>query len=167
MKPDFYQIELIGNGFLATMARPRADEWPEEEFRDLADAGIRRIISLLEPHESYELGLQEEQGLCEAAGIAFDSFPIPDRGVPANAAEVFTLSKDTYHRCARGESTAIHCRAGIGRSSLIAAAVLLHCGFEIDEAFDWISKARGIEVPDTPEQVQWLRENVRFVLRGG
>ena len=49
---------------------------------------------------------------------------------------------------------------------MIAAAILLHCGFEIDEALDWISKARGIEVPDTPEQVQWLRENVRFALRG-
>lgn len=148
------------------MARPRAGEWAEEEFRELAGAGIRRIISLVEPHENYELGLDEEHKLCENAGIVFESFPIPDRGVPANAAEVFFLSKDTYHRCAGGESTAIHCRAGIGRSSLIAAAVLLHCGFEIDEAFEWISKARGIEVPDTREQVQWLRENIDIVLRG-
>lgn len=167
MQPAFYRVERIGSGFVAIMARPRANEWAEQDFAALANAGIRRIVSLLEVHEEYVLGLEKEAEHCADANIAFSSFPIPDRGVPSNPHALFELSKETYHRCAGGESTAIHCRAGIGRSSLVAAAILLHCGFDVDEAFTKIQKVRGIEVPDTPEQAQWLRDNSDIVLTGG
>src|SRR5262249_25284547 len=54
----------------------------------------------------------------------------------------------------------IHCRAGIGRSGLVGAAVLLHCGFTVREAFAAISKARGVQVPDTAEQSEWLSRRI-------
>ena len=167
MQPTFYKVELIGSGFLAIMARPRANDWAEEEFAGFADAGIRRIVSLLEVHEEFVLGLEQEAQLSADANIAFDSFPIPDRGVPSNPHELSRLSKQTYLHCAGGDSTAIHCRAGIGRSSLVAAAVLLHSGLTVDDAFARIQKARRLDVPDTPEQAQWLRDNAHIVLKGG
>ena len=34
--------------------------------------------------------------------------------------------------------------------------VLLHCGFEPIDAFDLISKKRGVAVPDTQEQIDWV-----------
>ena len=97
----------------------------------------------------------------------FDSFPIPDRGVPENVQDLSKLSRKIYLDCAGGDSTAIHCRASIGRSSLVAAAVLGHAGFTADDALARIQKARGLEVPDTTEQVQWLHDNFQIVSEGG
>lgn len=149
------------------MARPRASKWAKEEFAGFAEGGIRQILSLLELHEEYVLGLEKESQLCADANIVFDSFPIPDQGVPSNAHRLSEKSRKIYLDCAGGDSTAIHCRAGIGRSSLVAAAVLLHVGLSVDQAFARIQDARGLEVPDTPEQAQWLRDNDRIVLEGG
>ena len=165
--PVLYRVEPIGSGFLAIMARPRVNDSARNEFAAFADAGIRRIVSLLEIHEEYVLGLEKEAEYCLGANIAFDSFPIPDSGVPSSPHALQELSKDTYLRCAGGESTAIHCHAGIGRSSLVAAAVLLHCGFDVDKAFAQIQKARGLDVPETPEQAQWLSDNSDIILAGG
>ena len=64
-----------------------------------------------------------------------------------------------YHETAGGQNTVIHCRAGIGRTGLLAAGVLLRAGFEVDEAFARISDRRGVDVPDTEEQRDWLKEN--------
>jgi predicted protein tyrosine phosphatase len=53
-------------------------------------------------------------------------------------------------------NTVIHCRAGIGRTSVVATGVLLHAGFEVTEAFEKISEIRGVQVPDTQEQYDWV-----------
>jgi protein-tyrosine phosphatase len=156
VQPVIYEIERIGSGFLAVMGRPRAGDWAADEFGGLSELGIRNVISLLELGEAVELGLAEESSYCANASIAFYSFPISDRGIPASPEALSALACETYHRCAGGGSTLIHCRAGIGRSGLIAAAVLLHCGFDVDDAFARISLARGVPVPDTAEQRQWL-----------
>jgi len=55
-----------------------------------------------------------------------------------------------------GKHVAIHCRAGIGRTGIIAGAVLLKTGKTAKEAFALISDARGVRVPDTEEQEKWL-----------
>jgi protein-tyrosine phosphatase len=167
MQPTFYRVETIGSGFLAIMARPRTDDWAEEEFSGLAKAGIRQIVSLLEVHEEFVLGLEQEAQLSSNADIEFVSFPMPDRGVPSSVRAMAELSYQIHLDVFAGKSTAIHCRAGIGRSSLVAAAVLLHAGISADEAFSRIEKARGLAVPDTPEQAQWLRDNTRTLVTTG
>jgi protein-tyrosine phosphatase len=55
-----------------------------------------------------------------------------------------------------GRSIAIHCRAGIGRSSMIAACALILCGIDAAEALALIKAARGVSVPDTDEQRDWV-----------
>lgn len=55
-----------------------------------------------------------------------------------------------------GRSIAIHCRAGIGRASLVAAAVLRMLGVSGEEALARISASRGLAVPDTEAQRQWV-----------
>ncbi len=145
------------------MARPRAGDWMEDEFKGLAALGIVHVISLLGTKEAQARGLADEGSFCRAAGMFFHSFPIPDRGVPISAQSLSRLACDTYHRCAEGESTVIHCRAGIGRAGLVSSAVLLHCGFTAYDALGAVSTARKLQVPDTKEQIHWLESNSHMV----
>jgi protein-tyrosine phosphatase len=159
MKPDIYIVELIGNGFLAIMAKPASGEWIEDEFSGISREGIKQIVSLLEKHEEYEVGLQNEKALAEKNGMEYLSYPIKDRGLPSSASKFGEFTKSIYHQIAGGKNTVIHCRAGIGRTGVVAAGILLHCGFEAEEAFNLISKKRGVQVPDTEEQRNWVIKN--------
>jgi protein-tyrosine phosphatase len=64
-----------------------------------------------------------EAEAAEANRIGFISFPIPDRGVPASAAAA-SLIASISNALEDGKNPAVHCRQGIGRPGLIAAAVL-------------------------------------------
>lgn len=166
MKPDIYVVELIGSGFLAVMAKPVAGEWIEDEFAGIHSEGICQIISLLETHEEYELGLQNEKELTNNNGMEYVSYPIKDRGLPVSVGEYLNFTKDLYHQISGGKNSVIHCRAGIGRTGIVAAGVLLHCGFEPDEAFNHISNKRGVQVPDTDEQIEWVVTSYNELVKG-
>ena len=156
MNTRIYSIELIGSGSLSVMDKPVAGEWLDESMAAIAQSGISQIVSFLERSESWELGLDKEAELAERHGMEFVSYPIPDRGLPASMTDYLALTKRLYHHAAGGEHIVIHCRAGIGRTGMVAAGVLLHCGFEPDEALEHISLKRGVTVPDTDEQIEWL-----------
>lgn len=166
MGPTIYEIERIGSGFLAVMAKPVVGEWVDEEFAGISANGIRQIASLLEQSEAFEVGLDNEKELCERHGMHFVGYPIPDRGLPRSVAEFASFTKNLYHEIAAGESTVVHCRAGIGRTGLVAAGILLHAAFEPQEAFLHLSKIRGVDVPDTEEQRDWLCDNYAEITRG-
>ncbi|WP_244305154.1 protein-tyrosine phosphatase family protein [Kitasatospora cheerisanensis] len=63
--------------------------------------------------------LAEEPELAVAAGLRFHSLPIPDRTVPAHA-QVRPALDVLTGRLRAGGHLVFHCRAGIGRSSLLA-----------------------------------------------
>lgn len=155
MKPEIYWIP-ISVGRLAIMARPRAGEWLRDEIESWRKVGVEGVVSLLEASEVRELELGDEKSCCEASGIGYVSFPIRDRGVPTSIPITRALIDGLVAKLETGSSIAIHCRAGIGRSSLIAACVLQRLGVKPVEAFERISRARGIRVPDTAEQREWV-----------
>lgn len=153
---SLYWIDHPAGHRLAIMARPRAGDWLEDEIARWRGAGVGIVVSLLEAEEIEDLGLGDEGAICREDGIAFRSFPIPDRGVPSDRDDTDLLIREIVARCEAGDGVAIHCRAGIGRSSLIAALVLRSAGLEADQAFALISEARGLRVPDTDGQVEWV-----------
>jgi protein-tyrosine phosphatase len=51
---------------------------------------------------------------------------------------------------------AVHCYGGIGRSPLVAAAVLVRSGRSAQAAWQLVGRARGLRVPDTDDQRDWL-----------
>lgn len=157
--PSLYVIEMIGSSFLAIMPRPVPGEWLDDCLIRLKRKGIGRIVSLLEEDEASAIGLADEENHCTRNQIEFLSYPIRDRGIPSDIESFSAFTLHLYEQTARGPATAIHCRAGIGRASIVAAGVLLRCGFEPQEALEKIQQARGVEVPDTPEQRQWILDN--------
>jgi protein-tyrosine phosphatase len=115
------------------------------------------VVSLLEAEESSQLGLLEEASAAQANGVRFVSFPIPDRGVPASSADVPKLMAETLGALEQGENVAVHCRQSIGRAGMIAAGVLIASGTKPDEAIGTVSRARGLTIPETEEQRDWVR----------
>jgi protein-tyrosine phosphatase len=115
------------------------------------------VVSLLTPAEASELGLQEELRLAGEEGLELHSLPIPDYGVPPSRGRVDELIAHLASALAAGRSVAVHCRQGIGRSSLVVAALLVHQGVEPGEALRRVEKARGRPVPDTDEQREWVQ----------
>jgi protein-tyrosine phosphatase len=156
MRQQIYWIDLPMAGRLAIMARPRAGDWLDDEISGWRAHGIDLVISLLEQEEVSELGLQREADLCQKQGMEFLSFPIPDRGVPGSLRDAVALAETVSTNIGEGRSVAVHCRAGIGRSSLIAACALVCSGSDPAAAFAAITKARGMNVPDTEGQRDWV-----------
>jgi protein-tyrosine phosphatase len=142
---------------LGIMARPRGNDWLENEIINLKKQGVACLVSLLEQQEVTELGLRNEAVLCQQHSIAFINFPIADRAIPKDDKKVTALLHQLTNNINEGQSVVVHCRMGIGRSSIIAACLLLQEGCKTDELIQRISSVRGLKVPDTEEQVRWLK----------
>ena len=138
------------------MPRPRGQDWLPDDIDLLRRSGIDVIVSALTPPETEELGLLEEAECCRTNGIQFISFPIEDRSVPSSSTSFSELLDSLKGSLAEGKAVGVHCRAGIGRSSLIAAALLIQNGVSPETAFLTIQEARGCPVPDTVEQRNWV-----------
>ena len=113
-------------------------------------------MSFLTPAEEEEFALENEGEVCEAHGIRFVSFPIPDQEVPVSKQAALTLLHDLEQALVEGKTVAVHCRQSVGRSATIAAALLVAAGEEPDVAFENVGKARGCNVPETAEQERWV-----------
>ena len=76
--------------------------------------------------------------------MRFISFPVTDMGLPKSAGAFAELASRLHRDLEAGIDTLIHCRAGIGRSGLLAAAVLVQGGTNAREAFARVARARGL-----------------------
>ncbi len=141
---------------LAIASRPHGGQWLQEDVRLLKNEGIDILVSLLSFGECRELELDEEKAVCSSVGISFVNFPIPDRQVPPSRLGFLTFAQFLHKRASEGLRIGVHCRACIGRSSVLLATVLRLEGFTAKEAFSRISEARGLRVPDTAEQAKWV-----------
>jgi predicted protein tyrosine phosphatase len=145
-------------GRLGIVPRPRGAEWLDDETRAWREAGIDIVVSLLEPDEEAELALAGESASASASDLEFRSFPIPDRGVPNSREAVAQLVDEIIDALRGGKSVALHCRQGIGRSAIVAAAALISGGQNAETAIKTIRRSRGLEVPETHAQRQWISD---------
>lgn len=143
---------------LAIVPRPRGSDWLRDDLLQLREAGIDVLVSLLSDHEAWALGLSEEGTIAEELGMRFISHPIPDREIPGDLAGFRQLIANLAVDVRAGKSVGAHCRACIGRSTVLIASLMISLGADGEEALRQIAEARGLEVPDTPEQRAWILE---------
>jgi len=150
MKPQLFEIPGRWKGKLYIVARPRGGDWLDDELASLHGAGVDVLVSLLEPQEAGQLGLGLEEEAAVRAGLEFFSLPVKDRGVPYS----------------RSEFAAAVSRLEADLESGRAVAILVESGVCVEEAVELVSKVRGVAVPETAEQLEWLRgilSGVRFL----
>lgn len=118
--------------------------------------GVGALVSLLAPDEAERVGLADEADRATSVGLEWLHLPVVDFGIPdddaSDAVEWIRARLDA------GSHVVVHCMGGIGRSSMLAAAVLTEEGLRPGEAFAAIEDARGRSVPDTDAQRRWVEE---------
>ena len=154
MKPSIYPIVSDQPGSLFIMPKP-SGEWLDEDVAHYRSMGANTIISMLEPAEIEELSLQNEGVACADNQLDFINFPIQDRGLPDRDGFKDLISIVTK-RLRNNEGVAVHCRAGIGRSGMLVCCALAEFLGSAVEAMDVVSRSRGVEVPDTEEQREFI-----------
>lgn len=156
-------IDHPGSGRLCITPRPDGHEDLDGQLAAWARAGVRRVVSMLEPDEAAMLGLSEEGALCARHGMAFHNFPIKDHGVPDSVDAIRDLVAEIGKGLDSGERIAIHCRAALGRAPLIACCVLTSRGVNVDEAILSVGHARKHIVPETDDQARFVRDFAKAI----
>lgn len=162
---DIFWIEMDGTGRLGTMAKPRGWDWIEDEISDQKRQGVDVVVSALTSQETEELGLSDERNICLKQGIEFLSFPIPDYSVPLSKKEFSEFATYLSNLLKKKKNVVVHCRQGIGRSTILAAGALIGLGISSEEALLRIKGARGRPVPDTEDQKQWIQSCEELISR--
>lgn len=154
-----FHIPIDVPGVLSIVRRPRGGDWLEDDISALRREGVSVLVSLLGRDEEEELNLASEANTCERCGIQFMAVPVQDLAAPSDARAFI----ESVHRFAdllrNGAHVAVHCRQSVGRSGLLAVSISVACGLTLDEALEVVSAARGIPVPETEAQREWLRQN--------
>lgn len=158
MQAEVFWVPGPWRGRFAVVSRPRGGDWLDDETRAWREAAIDVVVSLLEPQEEADLALAGESTSARANRIEFRAYPIPDRGVPSSRESVARLASEIVETLRAGRTVAVHCRQGVGRSGLFAAAVLIVAGADPETAVTTIGHSRGIPVPETDEQRRWITD---------
>ncbi len=161
MRINLYWVQGPWPGRLAIMPRPRGGDWLEDEVTSWRLAGVEVVVSLLTREEVIDLDLTAEADLCRAQGIEVLAFSIPDRTAPSLEQATKQLLATITEHLAKGRTVAVHCRQGIGRAGLIAAALLVASGMDPESAINRVSAARGVSIPETTEQRNWIVDFAR------
>ena len=146
---------------LGLMARPRGGADLRAEVEAWRRAGVGLVVSLLEASEVRELELAEQAALCAEHGIAFRSFPIADRGTPPSSRALSVLVDELHEELVAGKAVAVHCRAGIGRTGVVAGCLAHRLGVPSADIFHVLSRSRGLAMPDTAAQREWVENYAR------
>jgi protein-tyrosine phosphatase len=158
MRSTLYVIDTGNDGKLATMARPYGGGRLDDDLAGLREAGVDVLVSALTEDEYQELDLVGEPAAAREAGLRFLQFPILDAEIPDPDAmpAALDLTAALADEVGAGRFVVTHCRAGIGRCSMLAGATLIRLGHSPREAWQRIRAARGLAVPDNARQEQWL-----------
>jgi len=153
-----YWVDRLEKGKIGMMPRPKGGDWLPDEIVHLKRLDVSVLVSLITPAEVLELGLEREHELCTANGIQFYQFPIQDLGVPESKIAFNDFLAKLAAHLDKNERIVIHCRMGIGRTSLTTASLLKYKGDTDPHLFDYLSEIRTLAVPDRPEQIKWVME---------
>jgi ADP-ribosylglycohydrolase len=133
----------------------RSEETTLERLQGLLDAGIDCFIDLTEPgeREPYEEFLP---GPYSREPVVYLRLPIRDHGLPRSRQHMQEILDELDAALAEGRRIYLHCRAGIGRTNLVAGCWFAEAGGSGDAALAklnacWQGSQRSRSWPTVPE----------------
>ncbi len=156
MPIQLHWLEGHWPGKLALEARPRGGDWLDEELAEWKRAGVNEVVSLLTSDEEEDLKLSGEADKTMHHGMEFTSLPIQDRRIPESETRLEEILAKMNRQLSSGKNLLVHCRQGVGRTGLVAACLLIKNGMSPGAAVEAVSAARGIPIPETQEQRDFI-----------
>jgi protein-tyrosine phosphatase len=153
---DIFWIKGNPPASLAIVLCPPGGRGLHDQLLTMKNGGVETLVSLLEEEEAAMLGLSQEGRIAEQVGLQFLAHPMPDAHLPPNRASFRAFAQELADRLREGEAVGVHCRGSIGRATVTAACALIHLGWPPKAALAAIALARGLAVPDTREQEDWI-----------
>jgi protein-tyrosine phosphatase len=146
-------LPIAGPGAIALIHCPGRNGDLDGDVAVMIGWRATRVLSLVEDQEFADRdGLAARLG---RAGIRWMRHPIPDFGTPPDEAAWRRLAAELLAGLGRGERLVIHCRAGLGRSGMIAARLLVERGLAAADAIAVVRNARPGAI-ETAEQEAWI-----------
>ena len=139
---------MVGMTFLPGKRR---DGWMGPWWRDLdedGDAlrsthGVDALLILVEDHELESCGVPDiALRLPRDHGVQVLRHPIVDMGIPTDPLAFRAVLADLLARIEAGQTVAIACRGGLGRTGTAVACLLVMAGLAPDAAIDLTRRSR-------------------------
>lgn len=127
------------------------------ELAQIQESGASALVTLVQSEELEALGLDDLGELVLRTGMVWHHLPIVDFGVPDGAFEErwSEIGPDLHERLARAETVVVHCFAGLGRTGMVAARLLVEHGEPPDQAIRLVRQARAGAI-QSEAQEQWV-----------
>lgn len=108
----------------------------ESTIKQLAEQGIKGLVSLTPKSEMQMLEVDNMPSICEQHGIKWFYAPVDDHQAPATAfANEWPKNKAAVHQLLdQNHGVALHCRGGQGRTGMLAAQLLIERGRDFEAA---------------------------------
>jgi ADP-ribosylglycohydrolase len=162
----------LANSYWVIPGRLLAGEYPLGGDKQLSDAGRARVQKLIAAGISCFVDLTQE-GECPPyqpllpPTVSHLRHAIRDQRVPRGPAQMRRIQDEIAAVLAAGGTVYLHCRAGIGRTGLVAGCFLVEQGCDGGRALRelnelWTQQCARAElwpmVPQTPEQAEYIRQ---------
>lgn len=140
LRPVTLPPDVPGALWLGSMPG-RFESWGDFEAQ-ARRAGLAIVVCLTPRSELAELSPRYHAALVQGtAPFRWLNLPMPNFGVPADAAGFRRDVGEIARALERGESVMLHCAAGLGRTGSTAACVLKSLGLPTDEALQRVRDA--------------------------
>ena len=166
LRVDSFAVGAAGGrvGMASCPGKQGRDVWGGHWSRDLAtdvtalrDWGADVVVTLVEDHELELLKVPQLGDAVQEAGMAWRHAPIPDMHAPDERFEALwpALVAELKETLDRGGRVAVHCRAGLGRTGVVAALLAIEFGDTPAQAIRRVRATRR-RVIETPGQRHYV-----------
>ena len=120
--------------------------------------GASAVLSLVETHEFARLGVPDFAQAIARTPLQWLQVPITDMATPGTAtlAAWRTQGPALLQALNEGQRVLVHCAAGLGRTGMLVAKLLVLHGVSADQAIDQVRSARPGTI-ETEAQAEWVR----------